>query len=541
MDMECREGGICLEVTFRQDIYNSYMILSGGEVDRTAYPIHMITRNDIPGFLCCHTEEMDGRLYFYYDVTSMRSLKTVLETRPVSSGLLRLLLQALPSAMEILSAYLLKPDGIQLSAAMIYTDEEQKKLWFCYYPDKMSHFAEALVSLGEDILSGLDHGDREAVALGYAFYQECCGLKGEVPADFFSRFLKSREPSVGTEEEACREEEEKQKNLASVFFDEDDDDSDRREDKQRRRKKKKERNGEKDRKKKSGWRGFFRRRATGLMPEDRERTPGISERVPESRERKSYETERMSYETERTSYEADRMSSSVSAESEEEEKTVLLRRKKEGRAPVRARLIAVADTAEVAGDAEAPDFSDEAVFCLTAPVYIVGRSRRSATLILSSPAVSRVHAELVWQDLSNRSYDGRPAGCRPKSRSDEQSRGTGAPEPGTEAPAAGDPVSGPGAGAPTGDHVSGFDTGAPTGDHVSGFDTGTPTGNPLPGSGAGAPMCGTYVLKDLNSRNATLVNGKHLSPKEAYRLCSGDLVTFADRLYRYEDGRSPVY
>ena len=519
--MEKKKGGICLEVTFRQDIYNSYMILSGGEVDRTAYPIHMITRNDIPGFLCCHTEEMDGRLYFYYDVTSMRSLKTVLETRPVSSGLLRLLLQALPSAMEILSAYLLKPDGIQLSAAMIYTDEEQKKLWFCYYPDRMSHFAEALVSLGEDILSGLDHGDREAVALGYAFYQECCGLKGEVPADFFSRFLKSREPSVGTEEEACREEEEKQKNLASVFFDEDDDDSDRREDKQRRRKKKKERNGKKDRKKKSGWRGFFRRRATGLMPEDREITPGISERVSESRERKR--------------------SSSVSAESEEEEKTVLLRRKKEGRAPVRARLIAVADTAEVAGDAEAPDFSDEAVFCLTAPVYIVGRSRRSATLILSSPAVSRVHAELVWQDLSNRSYDGRPAGCRPKSRSDEQSRGTGAPEPGTEAPAAGDPVSGPGAGAPTGDHVSGFDTGAPTGDHVSGFDTGTPTGNPLPGSGAGAPMCGTYVLKDLNSRNATLVNGKHLSPKEAYRLCSGDLVTFADRLYRYEDGRSPVY
>ena len=200
------------------------MILSGGaEIDRNAYPLHMIRENAIPGFLRCRTEEMDGELLFCYDITSMQTLQSVMESQEVDAVLLRMLFLLIPDAMETLEEYLLDPQGLLLSPDMIYLNQERDQMRFCYYPGAEAGLTESLQQLGEGILPRLDHKDREAVVLGYAFYQKCCDQTEEVPVDFFRNMVRETGPEDPAEQhEEAEEEQRRQEEIVNAFFEEDD-------------------------------------------------------------------------------------------------------------------------------------------------------------------------------------------------------------------------------------------------------------------------------------------------------------------------------
>lgn len=462
-----------MKTEYRQDIYHSYLILSGGaEIDRDAYPLHMIRNNEIPGFLPCRVEEMDEELLFYYDITSRQTLRNVMETQAVDASLLRMLFLLIPAAMETLSEFLLDPDGMLLSPELIYMNSERNRMWFCYYPGSEDKLAVSLQMLGEGILPRLDHTDREAVILGYAFYQKCCAQEDDIPVDFFRNIMKESGPE--DPEEIRREEEkeqEKQQELIQSFFDEDD----MRKDKEVRR----ERGRKQQKKKKSVFFRRFRRTvpdddSTGTVRESGENH--VQTEDPEIAAAGWQETELPGYdgegypgsESDRKRYHvlsgdvADEISGARSESArngcnkpasarkgyDEEEETQILqdRSPDRGKAAVPAKLVFIrADR-----DSQPLFLRQGEEFVLDRPSYIIGKSSRAAGVIIPCPTVSRVHASLTWEPAEN---------------------------------------------------------------------------NPLQTAG--------YVLQDLHSKNGTSVNGNRVIPDQRVALRDGDEITFAELIFRY--------
>jgi len=463
-----------LNTEYRQDIYHSYLILSGGaEIDRDAYPLHMIRNNEIPGFLPCRVEEMDGELLFYYDVTSKQTLKSVMENSAVDAALLRMLFLLIPAAMETLAEFLLDPDGMLLTPELIYMNHEKNRMWFCYYPGSEDKMAASLQMLGEGILPRLDHTDREAVILGYAFYQKCCAQEDDIPVDFF----RSIEKESGTEDPEeirgeAEKEQKKQEELVQSFFEEDGG---------KKGKAGRRGRGGRTKKKKSGFFMRFRRAAPDEEAPSKEATDEEEQYRKERYREERYREERYREEQYREEQykedqckeapgafpyrkqsdgtggasvsplpadHAERTAARALAGYDEDEETQVLKVHPAGgeKVPTPAKLVFVR-----------ADRSDSTLilrpgqeFVLDRPAYIIGKSSRAAAIVIPCPTVSRVHAGLTW--VSAEDSSGRAAG---------------------------------------------------------------------------------YVLQDLHSKNGSSVNGVRLSPDESIPLSSGDEITFADLIFRY--------
>jgi hypothetical protein len=488
-----------VNVEYRRDMYKSYMIVCGGcEIDRTSYPVHMITENNVPGFLKCRTEAMNGELYFSYDVTSKQSLKTMSDIRPVGKRLLKLLFTSIPDAIETMSCFLLKPEGLLLDPEMIYLDAELHHMWFCYYPGAEVDFRDTLMHLGETLLPKLDHEDREAVVLGYAFYQRCCSGENDISVDFFQNLLRDSEPEdPETIRKKAEEEQKKQEVLVESFFE---DENEEKPEKTGKKEKKKGRKTEKSRK--GFWSSLIHRSSTKKDNKEKNNKEKNRKKKQEFIEDDNFEEtgpenswDDFSEYPSEDGGQDDWADKSVSRERTKDTGITCEpgRRNNQGRFDTFGRTNNSVDDRsssfsdeEFTYDAEddtrllceTPDYPERTSFEarlvpvdknsarseieLTRPSYIVGKSPRTASIVLPSAAVSRVHAELK------------------KSTPEQLASGQ---EP----------------------------------------DTYVQPGN----------FAGTYILKDLNSKNSTSVNGKILEPGEEYPLKNGDEIRFADLVFRY--------
>lgn len=171
-----------IQTEFRRDLHHNYLILSGGrKLDRMHYEIRMMELNNIPGLLKSTVQEMDGRTLYYYDITSRQPLSIYLETHLAGRTFLQLLLRSLQQVMERMSDYLLDSRSLYLQPEKIYLDASGESIWFCFFPPLEEPFSGQIKELGEYLLPRLDHEDPEGVVLGYAFYQKVSTV-GTVPA-----------------------------------------------------------------------------------------------------------------------------------------------------------------------------------------------------------------------------------------------------------------------------------------------------------------------------------------------------------------------
>ena len=535
-----------MKTAYRQNVDHHDMILSGGaEIDRNAYPLHMIRENAIPGFLRCRTEEMDGELLFCYDITSLQTLQSVMENQEVDAVLLRMLFLLIPDAMETLSEYLLDPQGLLLSPDMIYLNQERDQMRFCYYPGAEAGLAESLQQLGEGILPRLDHKDREAVVLGYAFYQKCCEQTEEVPVDFFRNMVRETGPEDPAEQhEEAEEEQRRQEEIVNAFFEEDD----RKAKNNGRRKSGKKKGGKKFAffqkfrrnepeyeslgrevpeqeeqrwenskqdepgpqefgRRKSGHRkrqvsdDGWRERATiadddGYFPDDDEIKPGERKTAP-GKKIESYGIKTSAYIAESKTYSA-KVNSGEMEYDEEAETQILKAFSAGGGGPVPAKLVYVGSARKDTQVFLQPGQE----FSLNQPMYIIGKSSRAADVVLPSPAVSRSHARIAWVS----------------SESDHVSYGIRRDEKKHEVQ--------PGIACRKADHGLQPGIGCQEADHnvTSGLRARADRDND---SWKG------YVLRDLHSKNGTAVNGRMLNPDEEMPLHDGDEILFADLIFQY--------
>ncbi|MGI6055961.1 MAG: DUF6382 domain-containing protein [Bilifractor sp.] len=215
-----------MKIESSRDVCHNYRILSEGKTpDRGSYIVRMVTENHMPGFLDCRIQEIDAGTRYLYDVTSRQSLEDILETEKITGQFLELLYSSLLAAIRNLEEFLLDENGIQLRPSLVFLNAERTRIYFIYYPDEEEPFSDQLKNLGETMLPHLDHGDRKSVIMGYAFYQKAS--EGSLCAGDFQELLEECRPKPEPESRDLmnpgeKERREQREKILDEFFEEDD-------------------------------------------------------------------------------------------------------------------------------------------------------------------------------------------------------------------------------------------------------------------------------------------------------------------------------
>ncbi len=160
-----------MEAEYRRDAHHSYLVLSDTEQQKDSFQVRMFLENSIPGFLPCRMYDIDCSGRFFYDISSRQSLVSILETKPLDHRSLEALIEALLRALGELQRYLLDADGFCLRPEWVFCRPDSTDFEFCYFPGGFQ-WKEQLKLLAEFILPRLEHKNKEAVQLGYDFYQQ---------------------------------------------------------------------------------------------------------------------------------------------------------------------------------------------------------------------------------------------------------------------------------------------------------------------------------------------------------------------------------
>lgn len=167
-----KTGGTEVELTYRKDGDLSYLVPDGITTEQSSYILHMLENNEISGFLSVRIFHEEGQTRVGYEVTGKQSLAQLYQRRGLTGEDLQQLFGQMRMAGAALREYLLSPEDILLLPECIFKDPLQGKIWFACFPGFASAGKRPGSDLAEFILRHLDHADRQAVDLGYAFFEE---------------------------------------------------------------------------------------------------------------------------------------------------------------------------------------------------------------------------------------------------------------------------------------------------------------------------------------------------------------------------------
>ncbi|MCD7819838.1 MAG: FHA domain-containing protein [Lachnospiraceae bacterium] len=162
-----------MKTEYKRDLQNNYLILESsvtGEED--GYGLRMAEQNQVKGLLPMHESRRDGKSYLYYEITSKQTLENLYEKKMMSYQDILYVLSGLRDTLEDMRRYLLSPQRLLLAPELIYVFPERGGLLFCYYTGENEY---PITVLAEFILKRLDHRDRQAITLGYEFFQKASG------------------------------------------------------------------------------------------------------------------------------------------------------------------------------------------------------------------------------------------------------------------------------------------------------------------------------------------------------------------------------
>ena len=156
----------------QKELERNWLVVKGEEpLQAESYQIRMLTGNMIPSILKVRLRHLDGESFLCYDITLRHSMEEEYRDALIPAGQIRMILESCLRAAEEMQEYLLDIDRLILKPEYIFTAVGEKRLYFCCAPDEKKEFRVQLAELMEYLLPKLDHGDPEAVAVGYRAYR----------------------------------------------------------------------------------------------------------------------------------------------------------------------------------------------------------------------------------------------------------------------------------------------------------------------------------------------------------------------------------
>ena len=117
-----------MRAEYKRDMNHNYLILQGDqEVDTSSYQVRMLAGNVLPSILRCRLQGLDGKILFYYEITSRQSLVSLYEQKKFGIEDLRLIFGGFLQVMEEMGEYLLNPGQLVFDPEYVFLDVEKKK------------------------------------------------------------------------------------------------------------------------------------------------------------------------------------------------------------------------------------------------------------------------------------------------------------------------------------------------------------------------------------------------------------------------------
>ena len=162
-----------MKAEYKRDINHNYLILEDEKgMDRSSYQVRMLLGNVIPSILRCHLQNLDGKNFYSYEITSKQSVASYYEGRKFHREDIRMILEGFFRVMEEMAEYLMNPEQLLIRPEYIYLDIESGMVFFCCLPEQGGEVQTQLREFIEYMLPKLDHEDQEAVFLGYGIYRK---------------------------------------------------------------------------------------------------------------------------------------------------------------------------------------------------------------------------------------------------------------------------------------------------------------------------------------------------------------------------------
>lgn len=161
-----------VEARYFRDYRHSYMILQcrQEDVDRS-YQYKILTSDKIKDILKCSLRYVNGRTYFYYDISSRTTLESMYRGRKMSFEQVKDLLGQLYGIYSRLGTYFMEESRLVLLPEYIYYDLSDGKYIGLYYPDYESELANPYEPLMDYLLEHMDVKDERLADCMYRIYE----------------------------------------------------------------------------------------------------------------------------------------------------------------------------------------------------------------------------------------------------------------------------------------------------------------------------------------------------------------------------------
>lgn len=189
-----------MKTEYIKNLSGSFMILKDAEYEYENYELRMLLNNHIPG--CLETQIIigDGKVEYWYDITGMTALDTLLGTQNLRAEQMCKIIGDLFDMNLKLEEYLLDGNNICYLPEFIYLERASGKYKFCYLPGSGALGTMCFQNLMEHLLTKIDHTDQEAVRIGYDLYekstQDCCSAEELLACVTGRKVLEDTEPEL---------------------------------------------------------------------------------------------------------------------------------------------------------------------------------------------------------------------------------------------------------------------------------------------------------------------------------------------------------
>ena len=202
--------------TYERNYNHNYMILEAKEREYTGFSERIVQENEIPGLLPCQFRVLEGKLFFYYEISGKRTLSQLFQKKKIGGVEMRRLLTGLSLLQKEAQRYLLDFQKYILLPEYLYSDFDIKQLHTVYYPDYNEE--ETLEKIGSFFVEHVDYQEAEAVELAYSFQQRIMeeNINLEIVVE---ELLKSKKAEFFSEEIDSRRKEE-ENDICTIKVDE---------------------------------------------------------------------------------------------------------------------------------------------------------------------------------------------------------------------------------------------------------------------------------------------------------------------------------
>lgn len=160
-----------MEAKYYKDLSHNYLILKiNGGVQKNEYSSKMITENRIRHLLPCSTRNINDEVYFYYEISSKQSIKSLYERGCMKYEQIYHLFEHINEASKEVKEYLLEDSHILLHPEYIYATPEEEEFFFIYYPGE-SIDDMPIMPLAEYLLEKADRENEKTVQIIYQIYE----------------------------------------------------------------------------------------------------------------------------------------------------------------------------------------------------------------------------------------------------------------------------------------------------------------------------------------------------------------------------------